>query len=105
MFDDKSISIYGGTGSLGRDFIGRLLDHPRHRRVVPFSRDKLKQYEMPQGFAAPCIRRFSVGAGFTLDGLGEQGIRVAEDFEYRSDTNPQLLSVAQLADLHSKLPA
>lgn len=58
MFDDKSIFISGGTGSFGRRFIERLLQLYRPRRVVVFSRDELKQYEMQQRFNAPCMRYF-----------------------------------------------
>ncbi|GLH33450.1 MULTISPECIES: UDP-N-acetylglucosamine 4,6-dehydratase (inverting) [Pseudomonas] len=58
MFDDKSIFISGGTGSFGRRFIERLLERYRPRRVVVFSRDELKQYEMQQRFNAPCMRYF-----------------------------------------------
>lgn len=58
MFDDKSIFISGGTGSFGRAFITRLLEQYTPRRVVVFSRDELKQYEMQQRFTAPCMRWF-----------------------------------------------
>lgn len=58
MFDDKSIFISGGTGSFGRNFITRLLEQYQPKRVVVFSRDELKQYEMQQSFTAPCMRWF-----------------------------------------------
>jgi UDP-N-acetylglucosamine 4,6-dehydratase len=58
MFDGKSIFISGGTGSFGRHFIRRLLEQYQPRRVVVFSRDELKQYEMQQVFNAPCMRYF-----------------------------------------------
>ncbi|MEE1920386.1 UDP-N-acetylglucosamine 4,6-dehydratase (inverting) [Pseudomonas sp. 148P] len=58
MFDDKSIFISGGTGSFGRNFIKCLLERYTPRRVVVFSRDELKQYEMQQQFTAPCMRWF-----------------------------------------------
>ncbi|PVZ13729.1 MULTISPECIES: UDP-N-acetylglucosamine 4,6-dehydratase (inverting) [unclassified Pseudomonas] len=58
MFDGKSILITGGTGSFGQRFIRRLLEQYRPRRVVVFSRDELKQYEMQQYFDAPCMRYF-----------------------------------------------
>lgn len=46
MFDGTSILVTGGTGSFGKAFIKTLLkDHNPHR-VVIFSRDELKQYEM-----------------------------------------------------------
>ncbi|WAH57376.1 UDP-N-acetylglucosamine 4,6-dehydratase (inverting) [Pseudomonas silvicola] len=58
MFNGKSLFITGGTGSFGRTFIRRLLEQYQPRRVVVFSRDELKQYEMQQSFNAPCMRYF-----------------------------------------------
>jgi len=58
MFDNKSIFISGGTGSFGRSFIRTLLRRHRPKRVVVFSRDELKQFEMSQEFNAPCMRYF-----------------------------------------------
>lgn len=51
MFTDSSILITGGTGSFGKAFVKTVLDaHPKTRRLVVFSRDELKQYEMSQVF-------------------------------------------------------
>ncbi|RBP49884.1 UDP-N-acetylglucosamine 4,6-dehydratase (inverting) [Arenicella xantha] len=51
MFAKKSILITGGTGSFGIAFTRELLSrYPDVRRVVIFSRDELKQYEMAQEF-------------------------------------------------------
>ena len=60
MFNDKSILVTGGTGSFGKAFIRTVLAHQRPRRVVVFSRDELKQYEMSQAreFADPRMRYF-----------------------------------------------
>lgn len=58
MFEGKSILITGGTGSFGRRLIRRLLDNHKPRRIIVFSRDELKQYEMQQTFNAPCLRYF-----------------------------------------------
>jgi len=46
MFNDKSILITGGTGSFGRAFIKTVLARYKPRRVIVFSRDELKQFEM-----------------------------------------------------------
>ena len=48
QFDDKSILITGGTGSFGRRFADTLLRQTSARRVIIFSRDEFKQYEMQQ---------------------------------------------------------
>ncbi len=62
MLDNKSILITGGTGSFGKAFVKTVLErHPGVRRVVVFSRDELKQYEMAQLFPErqyPCMRYF-----------------------------------------------
>ncbi|WP_296662695.1 UDP-N-acetylglucosamine 4,6-dehydratase (inverting) [Paraburkholderia sp.] len=58
MFDNKSILITGGTGSFGQKFIKTLLAKWRPARVIVFSRDELKQYEMQQVYAEPCMRYF-----------------------------------------------
>ncbi len=58
MFDNKSIMVTGGTGSFGRKFIATLLKRHKPARVVVFSRDELKQFEMQQEFSAPCMRYF-----------------------------------------------
>ena len=49
MFDNKSILVTGGTGSFGRAFIRTVLEqYPGVRRLVVYSRDELKQFEMSQ---------------------------------------------------------
>lgn len=58
MFNGKSVLISGGTGSFGRAFLHTLLALHQPKRVVIFSRDELKQYEMQQEFNAPCMRYF-----------------------------------------------
>jgi len=58
MFNDKSILVTGGTGSFGKKFIQRILDDFTPRRLVVYSRDELKQFEMQQDFDLPCMRYF-----------------------------------------------
>jgi UDP-N-acetylglucosamine 4,6-dehydratase len=52
FFDGRAVLITGGTGSFGRSFITALLERARPRRIVVFSRDELKQFEMSHDFAA-----------------------------------------------------
>jgi UDP-N-acetylglucosamine 4,6-dehydratase len=50
--DNSSILITGGTGSFGKAFVKTVLSRfPKIRRLVVFSRDELKQYEMQQEFS------------------------------------------------------
>jgi UDP-N-acetylglucosamine 4,6-dehydratase len=58
MFNDKSILITGGTGSFGKKWVGRLLKDFKPRRLIIYSRDELKQYEMQQEFDQPAMRYF-----------------------------------------------
>jgi UDP-N-acetylglucosamine 4,6-dehydratase/5-epimerase len=58
MFDNKSVLITGGTGSFGHQYVQTLLARYKPARIVVFSRDELKQYEMAQRFGAPCMRYF-----------------------------------------------
>lgn len=58
MFDDKSILITGGTGSFGKHFIKSLLADYQPKRLIVYSRDELKQFEMQQTFDHPCMRYF-----------------------------------------------
>jgi UDP-N-acetylglucosamine 4,6-dehydratase len=58
MFDGKSILITGGTGSFGRRYARTLLERYKPRRVIVYSRDELKQFEMRQDFGADCMRYF-----------------------------------------------
>jgi len=51
MLNNKSLLITGGTGSFGKAFVKTVLERfPDVRRLVVFSRDELKQYEMAQVF-------------------------------------------------------
>ena len=56
--NNSSILITGGTGSFGQKFIKLLLTKYKARRIVVYSRDELKQYEMAQKINAPNLRYF-----------------------------------------------
>lgn len=48
MLNDKSIFVTGGTGSFGKKFIKTILERYSPRKVIVYSRDELKQFEMQQ---------------------------------------------------------
>jgi UDP-N-acetylglucosamine 4,6-dehydratase len=50
MIDNQSILITGGTGSFGKQFIKTILDKYKPKKVIVYSRDELKQFEMQQDF-------------------------------------------------------
>lgn len=58
MFNNKSILITGGTGSFGKKYVKTILQHYQPRKLIIYSRDELKQYEMQQDFNAGCMRYF-----------------------------------------------
>jgi UDP-N-acetylglucosamine 4,6-dehydratase/5-epimerase len=62
MLNNKSVLITGGTGSFGKAFVRNVLNrYPQIRRLVIYSRDELKQFEMSQTFNErdyPCVRFF-----------------------------------------------
>ena len=60
-FNNKNILITGGTGSFGTKSVETLLRDYKPKRLVIFSRDELKQYEMSQIYSEekfPCLRYF-----------------------------------------------
>ncbi|WP_169776834.1 UDP-N-acetylglucosamine 4,6-dehydratase (inverting) [Campylobacter mucosalis] len=58
MFNNKSILITGGTGSFGKKYTEILLKKYKPKRLIIYSRDELKQYEMAQVFNTPAMRYF-----------------------------------------------
>ncbi|MEE8460186.1 MAG: UDP-N-acetylglucosamine 4,6-dehydratase (inverting), partial [Phycisphaerales bacterium] len=61
LFDGKSVMITGGTGSFGRAFVKAMLEQTKAARIVIFSRDELKQWEMQQQFENNKRLRFFLG--------------------------------------------
>ncbi len=61
MFSDKSILITGGTGSFGRQYVRTILALYQPKKLIVYSRDELKQFEMAQEFSDSrysCMRYF-----------------------------------------------
>lgn len=56
--NDQVILVTGGTGSFGKAFVRHILSKENPKKVIVFSRDELKQYEMAQEFTDPRIRFF-----------------------------------------------
>lgn len=57
ILSDKSVLVTGGTGSFGKKFIRKILQSDV-KKVIVFSRDELKQYEMAQEFKDDRLRFF-----------------------------------------------
>lgn len=58
ILDGKSILVTGGTGSFGKRFIKTVLEQHKPERLIIFSRDELKQFEMQQYLDSPVLRYF-----------------------------------------------
>lgn len=58
MFNGKTILITGGTGSFGKKFIKIILQKYQPKKIIVFSRDELKQFEMQQVYNDTCMRYF-----------------------------------------------
>lgn len=58
MFDGSTILVTGGTGSFGKQYTQTLLERFQPKKIIIFSRDELKQFEMQQSFNHECMRYF-----------------------------------------------
>src|SRR5437667_11391916 len=61
LLKDKVILITGGTGSFGKQFLATVVKEHTPRKLIVFSRDELKQFDMRQQFNEqryPCLRYF-----------------------------------------------
>lgn len=58
MFNGKTILITGGTGSFGHKYTQTLLNRYQPKKIIIYSRDELKQYEMQQKYHQSCMRYF-----------------------------------------------
>jgi UDP-N-acetylglucosamine 4,6-dehydratase/5-epimerase len=58
MFNNKVILITGGTGSFGKQYVETILKNYSPRKIIIYSRDELKQYEMAQVFNSDVMRYF-----------------------------------------------
>ena len=58
MLNGKNILITGGTGSFGKQYVRTILRDYKPNKIIIYSRDELKQYEMAQRYNDPCMRYF-----------------------------------------------
>ena len=61
MFENSAILVTGGTGSFKSHFLPMTLDRFNPRKVVVFSRDEMKQWEMAKGYKDDPRVRFLIG--------------------------------------------
>ena len=58
MFDNKNILITGGTGSFGSEFVRHTLTKYKPKKLIVFSRDEMKQWEMAKNYPHHKALRF-----------------------------------------------
>jgi UDP-N-acetylglucosamine 4,6-dehydratase/5-epimerase len=51
MLDNKSILVTGGSGSWGQEFVRHVLSNHKPKKIIIYSRDELKQFEMAHEFS------------------------------------------------------
>ncbi len=61
MFENKSILVTGGTGSFGKKFIELTLDHFNLKKIIIYSRDEMKQWNMSQNYVGNKAIEFVIG--------------------------------------------
>ena len=61
MLDHKTILVTGGTGSFGTEFIKFTLENFKVEKLIIFSRDEIKQWEMQKLYADDPRVRFFIG--------------------------------------------
>lgn len=61
MFEGKSILITGGTGSFGNEFVRMTLEQKNPQKIIIFSRDEMKQWEMAKKYEGDSRVRFFIG--------------------------------------------
>lgn len=58
ILKDKVVLVTGGTGSFGKQFTETVLSAGLPKKLIIFSRDEMKQWEMKKKFNHPCLRYF-----------------------------------------------
>lgn len=61
MFSNKTILVTGGTGSFGNAFVPMTLNKYNPKKVIVYSRDEMKQWEMAKKFPGDSRVRFFIG--------------------------------------------
>ena len=61
MLDNKNILITGGTGSFGVEFVKKTLASFKPKKLIVFSRDEMKQWEMAKNYPNDPALRFFIG--------------------------------------------
>ena len=126
MLNNSTILITGGTGSFGNTFVPMTLSKYNPKKIIIFSRDEMKQWDMAKKYEGDKRVRFFIGEKLheqmigaedsyytyeypehfkilpAINGWGssperiKDGEKVPEGFVYASDNNAEWLTDAQL---------
>ena len=80
MLNNKSILITGGTGFFGKNFVKYIYENYKPEKVVVFSRDEAKQYEMKNEFSDKKYKRLKFFIGDVRD--KDRLIMAFDDIDY-----------------------
>ena len=61
MLNDKTVLVTGGTGSFGHHFVDYVLQHYKPKKIIIYSRDEMKQWNMAKKFRGDNRVRFFIG--------------------------------------------
>ena len=61
MFENSNIVVTGGTGSFGHAFVPITLEKYNPKKIIIFSRDEMKQWEMARLYKDDSRIRFMIG--------------------------------------------
>jgi len=61
MLENRTILITGGTGSFGNSFVPMTLEKYNPKKIIIFSRDEMKQWDMAKKFSGDDRVRFFIG--------------------------------------------
>lgn len=78
MLDGKTILVTGGTGSFGNTFVPMTLEKYNPKKIIIFSRDEMKQWDMAKNYAGDDRVRFFIGDVRDRDRL----YRALDDVDY-----------------------
>lgn len=80
MLNNKSVLITGGTGSFGKKFVETILfDYPQVKKIIIYSRDELKQFELKQKYPENKYPQLRFFIGDVRD--GERLVRACEGID------------------------
>ena len=99
MLTNKNILVTGGTGSFGHTFISMTLEKYNPNKVIIFSRDEMKQWEMAKLFQGDSRIRFFIGDVRDKDRLYRALDAVDYGFMLRQLKSSPLLNIIRLSVL------